>query len=896
MAADFAPILAAAADGATIVTANARTQRRLLQLYEAGARQEARAWPTPAILTWSAWLDGLWNDYLLLPEANPPLRLNGWQAQHVWERALSGSVSGKGLLAPQAAADLAATAWDLLHEYRVERWGSLASTPEAAVFKAWADCFAATCAGSNWVDAARLPELLAAAVKEKLLAVAGRFLFFGFDKFTPRQLRLLEALRQCGCACEPVEVVSVPEATNIVRVGCNDAAAEIETAARWARQRLEANPAASIGIVVPGLGQRRERIERIFAEVLAPASLVEGAGAARVFELSLGRPLAAYPMVHAALDLLRWLAGPLSSANAGALLRSPFLGGGETEASSRALLEAEMRRRCGINVTLAEVLRLARGRDKDGKPRPHYCGQFAQLLGAARRKLDVNPKAPSAWNRNFAAMLEAAGWPGERPLDSSDYQTWQAVHELLRSFATLDVALSELALAEAVEQLAAYAAAEIFQPENVGAPVQVLGHLETSGSRFDYLWVMGLDDESWPPRGTPHPLLPLPLQKSYGMPHASIAEDLQFARQVTQRLRRSAGEVVFSYPKVDGDRPLRPSPLLADVAECPPEAVVPQSGDTWVAAIHACADVVENVPEEPAADLDNSTSRAAKLFELQASCPFRAFAELRLGAQPLETPAPGLDARQRGKLVHRALQYIWEELKNSENLRALTPEAQQALVKRCVERTLADKRVAAPDLWAERFAAVERDRLVQLLCGWQAVERQRAAFEVVALEYEQQAEIGGVQLNIRIDRIDRTADDDRIILDYKTGRPTRKLSDAWDGDRPDEPQLPLYAVVTPGELAALSFAHVRLGSEGKFRGEAEADDLLPGVSAAGVPLAQNLEQRRAALTALAEAFAAGDAAISPKYGDKTCEKCELHSLCRISLPCTVPDDAEDELE
>ena len=39
---------------------------------------------------------------------------------------------------------------------------------------------------------------------------------------------------------------------------------------------------------------------------------------------------------------------------------------------------------------------------------------------------------------------------------------------------------------------------------------------------------------------------------------------------------------------------------------------------------------------------------------LQAECGFHAYGELRLGARELEEPAPGIDRRTRGQLLHKA--------------------------------------------------------------------------------------------------------------------------------------------------------------------------------------------------------------------------------------------------
>jgi len=53
------------------------------------------------------------------------------------------------------------------------------------------------------------------------------------------------------------------------------------------------------------------------------------------------------------------------------------------------------------------------------------------------------------------------------------------------------------------------------------------------------------------------------------------------------------------------------------------------------------------------------------LFKNQAACPFRAFAAHRLDAYPLDEPVAGLDAAERGSILHAALEFIWRELANA---------------------------------------------------------------------------------------------------------------------------------------------------------------------------------------------------------------------------------------
>ena len=101
----------------------------------------------------------------------------------------------------------------------------------------------------------------------------------------------------------------------------------------------------------------------------------------------------------------------------------------------------------------------------------------------------------------------------------------------------------------------------------------------------------------------------------------------------------------------------------------------------------------------------------------------------------------------------------------------------------------------------------------------------------------------------------------------------------WEGPRPDDPQLPLYAVAAPEELAAVTFAKLRPG-EMKFMGYARAEHLLPNVQHY-YKWDELLAQWKKDAEALGAAFTSGDARVDPKDDLKTCRRCDLQTLCRV---------------
>jgi RecB family exonuclease len=174
---------------------------------------------------------------------------------------------------------------------------------------------------------------------------------------------------------------------------------------------------------------------------------------------------------------------------------------------------------------------------------------------------------------------------------------------------------------------------------------------------------------------------------------------------------------------------------------------------------------------------------------------------------------------------------------------------------------------------------IEKRRLQKLLPQWLEIEKSRSEFMVKGLEADRVATISGVQVKMRADRVDELPDGREIILDYKTGQ---LKANAWDGDRPGEPQLPLYCITNERPVAGAAFGVVRTG-EVRFRGLTGAGAVLPGMAKMAMdpplPIELQIEEWRRALEQMAADFRNGRADVDPK--EKACDHCGLRTLCRI---------------
>jgi hypothetical protein len=287
-------------------------------------------------------------------------------------------------------------------------------------------------------------------------------------------------------------------------------------------------------------------------------------------------------------------------------------------------------------------------------------------------------------------------------------------------------------------------------------------------------------------------------------------------------------------------------------------------------------------------DTRHTVAGGVKPLTLQAECEFRAYGEMRLKAGKLEVPEPGIDRRERGMLLHKALELVWIKLESHFSLTATGAQLWGQMIADSVAAAVLS--VFRGPVPAELRAAIHRETLrLELLIGKLLdLECQRAAFVVEKLEARREVAIGGGQFELRIDRIDRIEGGGFAILDYKSGEP-RSLR--WQGESVRDPQLLAYLLAERGRKV-LALANVSLANgRAKFIGKSSYKGLLPGV--AGLPgmnpnkvppeqidAAWEAETGRLlhAVQMLAAAYIAGRALVQP--ASDVCRNCHLTTLCR----------------
>lgn len=918
---DVRPLWEPLTSGQLILTPNQRLASRIRSAFAiASAEAGDNVVFTPAVYSINQWIEQCWLDLLMNadPRATSVTVLSANQEQALWEKIVAESSYGSALLRPSATAQQAIAAFRTLVDWRQEvRSAALRATlltsDDSAALMNWIDQFIDLCDKNRWLVSAQIPTQLLNAFQTGSLSHCGEILGVGFEDIVPLHQALLDA------AGDFVLEQQRHDPAAVKTVVCDTSEQELQAAAVWAKQAIKNDPAATVAIVVPELTAQRHVVQRIVQEVFEPgynepscgdnndnndkAGIIPLSSAPRnlSFNFSAGYPLTDAPVIAAALDALALGFVKLDSETMVRICQSPFYCVSEADNESVSQLVSKLFGEKAFELSTAKLRQLAsQTADKksagasDAVAWP-FSDALQNIATLTRDHTIRRPRPASEWTLLLQGILNTVGWPGLRRLDSIEFQQVAQWPQIIQSLQMLDDVLPPMSFSEVVGQLHSIAGRQVFQPQTADSSLQVLGTLEAAGLHFSHLWLTSMSDQSWPPSPSPNPLLPYSLQRQQGMPHASAERELDYARSLTDRFLHSADIMIVSSVSVIDDTPATISALFARFPQIQMDALLGRPLSSLLPLTEIRRRFLESkLTEEylpgdaPILQADERVRGGATLFASQSACPFRAFLSHRLGVRGLPVAEIGLNAADRGSLLHRACELIWQQLKSQKTLLALNNAEQMSLCEETSQYAVRELDQRRSLHLGTRYQQLECERLKLLLNTWLNFERERGDFIVKETEARKVFQHGHLKLETRIDRIDQLADGSLAVIDYKTS--TTSIA-RWWGERPEEPQLPLYGMLVElagDAVSGVGFAELRIeGCELKGIGDEDSPEaaLRWQDKVKNDASVLNWEQLKRhwekVLTALANDFVAGKAAVDPRNPPQTCQYCDFSSACRV---------------
>ena len=823
-----------------ILTPNHRLCASLTQHYQKMQSNKNSSWASATILPWKTWQDQLW--IALLPQV-PVNLLSSTEELIVWQNIIA--ADNNSLLNPSATAKLAQNAFQILAQWQVDPNSLENNTENTQQFHSWVKAYLNFCKTRNYISSSEACNTLITHCEQITAQLPKEITLYAFLELTPQQQSLCDALQGCGITIHHQE----PDYQNIssYKTQAQTPEHELQNIVSWAKKQYEESDQTTIACVFPNLNLDRDKIEREFKLIFKTDT--------PPIDFSAGKKLSGYPIIDIVFDLINFNHSSFPYQHISKVLLSPFIISAENELTNRHQIDKALRKFINTETNTAEIMRLL---SLDSIAEKYNTGELISCLKQFSDQSHQTKKSlPSHHSQTLLTQLTTMGWPGQRTLNSMEYQLVNRVISLLKEATQLDQLLGSISYKQFVKLFKQMLSNTVFQGESEKTRIQILGSLEASGLEFDRMWVANMDDLTWPSKPSPNPFLPIELQIEKNMPHCSADRELRFCKILTMQLTKYNQNIIFSYAEKNADKTLRPSPLINHL----PNKVVNSVTNDFTQP----STLEELIDEQgPALDTKTENKGGTDILRRQALCPFQAFGYLRLHADTVDEPSDGLDHLDRGTIMHKALELMWRELHSQAKLNSLLDHELQKIIDQSVSQALTSYNQN------DKIIQLEKIRLHDLLLKWCEVEKTRDAFEVAAMESRRHYQLAGMTLKMTVDRIDTLANGEQAIIDYKTGLTT---INNWFSERPKEPQLPLYCISNEKEVDSLLFAQVRQ-NEMCFKGISQ-DDYDADQSW--------LEQKQAwqkDLTKLMQEYIAGEAQVDP-VDYTACQYCELQSLCRI---------------
>ncbi len=478
-----------------------------------------------------------------------------------------------------------------------------------------------------------------------------------------------------------------------------------------------------------------------------------------------------------------------------------------------------------------------------------FLARLEQRLTPLSLPLAVNPAAAlEALIEAAEALAATAESPGAARLWSGEAGT--TLSELLLEALTTLEDLPDIRPADLPELVDALLAGTVVRRPRTkdGHPrVAIWGVQEAMLQSVDIAVLGGLAEGVWPAMAEPGPWLSRPMRKAAGLPAPETA--IAAAAHDFFSLAAACGTVVLAAPLRRERAPAVPARWLTrlnTLLEGAGSALAAHPAASWAAQLDLPETRLARArpePRPPAAARPASLS-ISEVATLLAD-PYAIYARKILGIRELDALDEESDQSQFGDIVHAGLAEFFADPGNV--FAAHAAEKLSAALQTAMRKSR--PRAALEQWWAARL---------ERIAGWiLAAERERRALLGVPqhIELETSAEMsvmGGFVLRGRADRIERRADGQISIMDYKTGSPPS----AKDVAAGSAPQLPLEAVMA--EAGAFGPALAGVVAElayWKLSGRHEPGEEKSLFAAKPEKLREVIDAAREALPALFEKFA-----------------------------------------
>ncbi|GAA9199092.1 ATP-dependent deoxyribonuclease AddB [Helicobacter pylori] len=321
--------------------------------------------------------------------------------------------------------------------------------------------------------------------------------------------------------------------------------------------------------------------------------------------------------------------------------------------------------------------------------------------------------------------------------------------------------------------------------DSSGGKIRVMDTLETRGMQFDKIVIVDFNETCVPSLKDCDLFLNSALRKSLNLPTLLDKKNLQ--KHYYYQLFKNSKEITLSYMESETSKA---SNMLLEL-DLPIEPIK----DAYT--LFAPSPLKDYQEEEIKAAIPKDFSFSASSLNAFLTCKRRFYYHYmkRFKESPKDESNSAV-----GSLLHELLKEVYEKDKNpyvlEERLIWLLETRENITPKERLDTLIALKKIQA-------FYAKEKERF-------------KAKIKILDLEKSFETTIQGVAFKGRIDRIDKTADNEMILLDYKF-KSKLKLDNMSKTQREGLSPIEIAQISTDYQMAVYAFALKNLGYKGPIK-------------------------------------------------------------------------------
>ena len=802
-----------------------------------------------------AWLYQLWQQISLQCD-DPPVLLNLMQQHHYWFQCLN-DYSPVALLNQQNTLKNLLQAWRLINEWSLSyaKIKQHAFNQDQQLLVQIIEDFQTWCNKNNYLDQQQLPPWIKQHLTPSIVETQPNLVLldFNFTTLAPIYQQLLQTFQDGGGNLICYKRDSSPSHCHYCEF--SDYQQETQHALQWLKQQVDSNPQGRFLWIVPELKSQRNQLVSYLRQTF-------GNDEQYAFNIGGYQPLADINLIQIALQIIQLKQNSIERSLIETLLNSPYLDQQINFPGKFALF------RQAITSQLPPQIKQQQWQNY----LLHQSGFISELFYQLSVKNLPQQAQPYEWAAYFHELTQLMGWPGVRPLNSAEYQALNNWHQVLDELCQLNNIANEPWSLEYAQKWLNYIAQQTpYQPQSPNTiQIDCLEPMEAVGLQYDAVWVMNAHQLAWPQPSHMNPFLPFTIQRQYDLPHAQVDREQRFYEVLIHQILALSDTIQLSYARYQANdyqchlsplwlkhKPLYYQPITLDNQSALPKGFLETIWDNVAPPV-----------TEP-----QSIKGGSALLQAQAQCPFKAWASYRLNAKELDVKGYLISAKDKGIILHRALEHLWQHWEDQQQLQATS----QHQLENIIELALQQASYPFTKQLPERLLKAELDRLHQLISKWLDYEQHyRPFFTVKSLEKQTQLTISQLPISLKIDRIDQDINGKQMLIDYKSRAPSPNY---WLGERPEEPQMPLYALSQSANQQISGIAYAEISAQ-NIRLKGWSNQTLPHCKAPPDEWSELYKQWNKHLQNLSQQFLQGKAHLDPKRGETTCSQCHLTMFCR----------------